>query len=119
MPRGDGTGPAGAGAMTGRGAGYCAGNDRPGFAVPGGGGRGFYNRGMGGFGRGGGRGYRNQFYATGTPGWARAGGFGAYPAYNPPTSEQEKDVLLRTADQLKAELNNIEKRLQEIETKND
>lgn len=32
MPRGDRTGPQGAGRMTGRGAGYCAGYDRPGFA---------------------------------------------------------------------------------------
>ncbi len=30
MPRGDGTGPQGMGSMTGRGAGYCAGFDRPG-----------------------------------------------------------------------------------------
>jgi hypothetical protein len=31
MPRGDGTGPAGMGPMTGWGAGYCAGNNAPGF----------------------------------------------------------------------------------------
>ena len=70
MPRGDGTGPRGMGPMSGRGAGYCAGYDMPGFGnqVPG---RGF---GMGvgrgaGF-SGGGRGWRNCFYATGLPGWA-------------------------------------------------
>jgi hypothetical protein len=34
MPRGDGTGPAGFGAMTGRAAGYCAGNPVPGFMNP-------------------------------------------------------------------------------------
>jgi len=34
MPRGDGTGPAGMGPMTGRAAGYCAGYDRPGFVNP-------------------------------------------------------------------------------------
>ncbi len=34
MPRGDGTGPAGMGSMTGRAAGYCAGYDRPGFMNP-------------------------------------------------------------------------------------
>ena len=38
MPRGDGTGPAGMGPMTGRGAGYCAGYGHPGFANPVGGG---------------------------------------------------------------------------------
>ena len=34
MPRGDGTGPMGNGSMTGRGAGYCAGYNVPGFANP-------------------------------------------------------------------------------------
>jgi len=39
MPRADGTGPMGMGAMTGRAAGYCAGSRVPGYAnpVPGGG----------------------------------------------------------------------------------
>jgi len=35
MPRGDGTGPAGMGPMTGRAAGYCAGYPVPGYANPG------------------------------------------------------------------------------------
>lgn len=34
MPRGDGTGPNGAGRMTGRGVGYCTGNNAPGYANP-------------------------------------------------------------------------------------
>lgn len=34
MPRGDGTGPAGMGPMTGRAAGYCAGYAVPGFMNP-------------------------------------------------------------------------------------
>lgn len=34
MPFGDGTGPMGRGPMTGRGAGFCAGAGRPGFANP-------------------------------------------------------------------------------------
>lgn len=64
MPRGNGTGPMGMGAMTGRGQGYCAGNNTPG-AVNGGGwtgqgrgsGMGFARgcRGAGGGGRGMGR----------------------------------------------------------------
>lgn len=37
MPQGNGTGPVGAGPMTGRGAGYCAGNNAPGWKIPGGG----------------------------------------------------------------------------------
>jgi hypothetical protein len=63
MPRGDGTGPMGYGPMTGRGAGYCAGYEVPGYmsqisrA-------GFGNRGCGFGGFGGGRGRRNRFLAT-------------------------------------------------------
>jgi hypothetical protein len=34
MPRGDRTGPAGMGPMTGRAAGYCTGNNTPGFMNP-------------------------------------------------------------------------------------
>lgn len=43
MPQGNGTGPVGNGPMTGRGAGYCAGNNAPGWMSGGGGGmqRGF------------------------------------------------------------------------------
>jgi len=50
MPFGDGTGPRGMGPMTGRGAGYCAGLGRPGFAntIPGRRGVGFgWRRGYG------------------------------------------------------------------------
>lgn len=61
MPRGNGTGPMGAGPMTGRRLGTCAGNNAPGYAMGGGGlghgmGRGmgrrmgFRNRGFGGCG---------------------------------------------------------------------
>ena len=35
MPRGDQTGPMGMGPMSGRGAGFCAGYDAPGYAYPG------------------------------------------------------------------------------------
>ena len=52
MPGGDGTGPMGYGPMTGRGMGYCAGFDRPGFASPG------FGRG-----RGMGRGLRRMAFA--------------------------------------------------------
>ncbi|MHC4199744.1 MAG: DUF5320 domain-containing protein, partial [Planctomycetota bacterium] len=44
MPRGDGTGPAGTGPMTGRAAGFCAGYPVPGFMNPTPG-RGFAGRG--------------------------------------------------------------------------
>lgn len=98
MPAGNRTGPQGMGPRTGRGAGYCAGYDSPGFAnqrFGGGFGRGF-GRGM--FGRRGfsGRGFRNWFHAMGHPGGMP---YGAYPGTYPPTapapmtSEQEQDAL--------------------------
>ncbi len=66
MPGGDGTGPGGMGPMTGRAAGYCAGYSVPGFMNP------IPGQGSWGWGRGGGWGRRNLFYATGLPGWQRA-----------------------------------------------
>ncbi len=68
MPRGDGTGPNGLGSMTGRAAGYCGGYSAPGFMNA------AFRCGLG---RGGGRGLRRGFWATGIPGWARFPGFAA------------------------------------------
>ena len=98
MPRGDGTGPRGMGAMTGRAAGDCAGLGMPDSAKP------APERGFGiGFGRcGGGRGscgrgsvghgWRHRFYATGQPGWMR---FGSYVTpYGYPASYQKPDPSL-------------------------
>ncbi|MFA4973975.1 MAG: DUF5320 domain-containing protein [bacterium] len=114
MPRGDGTGPMGAGPMTGRGEGFCVGYDMPGYTNAGplcGYGRGVRRgRGIG----GGGRGWRHMYYATGQPGWMR---FGGYPApYAKPDPEAEKSFLKDQADALQAELDSIKKRLSEIET---
>ena len=116
MPGGDGTGPIGMGPMTGRAAGYCAGHSVPGYANPAPG-RGF-GRGFGG--RGGGWGRRNRFYATGMPGWARAGAglpaWGGYPPYGaPPTREQELDVLKGQAEYFGDALDDIKKRIEELE----
>ena len=69
MPGGDHTGPMGQGPQTGRGLGYCAGFDQPGWANPGLGRRG-QGRGMG-MGFGAGRGWRHRFFATGLTGWQR------------------------------------------------
>lgn len=131
MPRGDRTGPMGMGPMTGRAAGYCAGFDTPGFQnpVPGRGfgmgfgrGRGARGRGCGFGGGGGGRGWRNMFYATGQPGWMRSGVHAqpaGYPqaAYSNADPESEKQILLRQAEALQAELDQIRKRLDALETK--
>jgi hypothetical protein len=119
MPRGDGTGPAGMGPMTGRAAGFCAGYPVPGFMNPVGG------RGYWGWGRGRGRGFRHMYYATGVPGWARAG-FG-YPAWggfsgsNVPypaqevTAEQELQGLKQQAEYFQGALEEIKKRIGQLE----
>ncbi|HEY59296.1 MAG TPA: DUF5320 domain-containing protein [Anaerolineae bacterium] len=108
MPAGDRTGPSGKGPMTGRQAGFCSGYTAPGYANPIG--RGF---GMGqGRGRGGGYGWRNQFFATGQPFWAR---FGYAP--NPPSPEQEAEMLRSQEKGLKEQLDAINKRLSDLEKK--
>ena len=121
MPGGDRSGPMGMGPMTGRAAGYCAGYDAPGYAssVPG---RGFglgWGRGWRG---GGGRGWCRGFYATGLPGWLRSGYGPAWgqPMYAAPyapevTREQEIEALRGQAEFFKQALDNISKRLEEIE----
>lgn len=128
MPRGDGTGPWGMGSMTGRGAGFCAGYGMPGYANPVGG-RGFggWGRGGGGgrgrgfWGRGGGRGWRHMYWATGMPGWARFGpavgpGAGA-PWYGPAMSKSEEvEVLKQQAEYFKGNLEDIQKRLEALES---
>ena len=95
MPRGDGTGPAGAGPMTGRAMGYCSGYDAPGFANAC-------------FGRGRGRGFRRRTF------WR------AYPAYSPypaePLSKEERKKMLE--DERKAieeELKTVEQEIKELE----
>ena len=126
MPAGDGTGPMGLGPMTGRAAGYCAGYSVPGYMnpIPG---RGFWGRGWG-RGRGRGRGWRNWFYATGMTGWQRTGmGMPAYGNVGPyvgpmaapfatePSQEQEVEVLKQQAEYFKNALDDINKRLEEIQ----
>jgi len=101
MPRGDGTGPAGMGPMTGRAAGFCAGYSVPGYMNPVGG------RGYWGWGRGGGWGRRNWYYATGLPGTPFAPGLSA---------QQELDSLKGQAEYLEDSLDGIKKRIEELES---
>ncbi len=133
MPGGDRTGPMGMGSMTGRAAGFCAGYDAPGYAnaLPGRGfGRGFRGRGWRGGGRGwggGGRGWRHMYYATGLPGWMRFGyspGWAAWQAGpwdygatapGPMPRDQEMQMLKDHAEALKAELDQISARIEELE----
>ena len=93
MPRGDSTGPNGMGSMTGRGMGFCAGFNAPGFMNPG-------------FGRG--RGFGRGFA------W-RARAF--QPVIQEPaviTEKQEKQLLEQELGQIKTEMQEIQKRLKEI-----
>ncbi|MBL7114793.1 MAG: DUF5320 domain-containing protein [Kiritimatiellae bacterium] len=94
MPRGDGTGPLGMGPMTGRAAGYCAGNFAPGR----------------GFGRGPGR----RWFS------ARAGQstWGDYPSYGTTTTtKQESNALKGQAQYLSGALEYIKQRIEELDTK--
>ena len=77
MPNRDGTGPMGYGPMTGGRRGFCAG------ASP--------------FPGGGGRGWRNQFYATGLTGWQRAA---QADAQAPAPMGDSPDALARVEDKL-------------------
>jgi len=124
MPRGDGTGPLGLGPMTGRAAGFCAGYPVPGYMnpIPG---RGFWGWGRGWFGRGGGRGFRHWYYATGLPGWVRASlGYPAFGGWVNPflfpygaeiTPKQEADILKKQAEALEKELEDIRSRIETLE----
>ncbi|MBN1854842.1 MAG: DUF5320 domain-containing protein [Pirellulales bacterium] len=107
--------------MTGRAAGYCAGYTVPGFMNPVPGGF-FWDRGCGG-----GRGWRNWFYATGSPGWQRAGLglLGVGGVYTAPfawpfvsaiiSTEQKRELLKRQMEYLTSTLGDIKKRLDELE----
>ncbi|TFG24054.1 MAG: hypothetical protein EU529_05490 [Promethearchaeota archaeon] len=123
MPRGDGTGPWGQGSMTGRGLGYCAGYNTPGYTKgPGMGlGRGWSSRSRFGIGR-------NLAWRRG---WGRGvGGFGSYrtPIYLPSTMpqpivpenqlnmlKQEKQFLQSEMERIKNGLGDISKRIEELE----
>lgn len=118
MPRGDRTGPMGAGPRSGRSAGFCSGFDRPGYAnaeIPGGArmGMAFRQRGWSGGSAAGGRGRRHRYFATGGPGRMY---LGAYPAPAQPFDpELEKASLKNRSRALQSELDAIKKRLEEIE----
>jgi len=116
MPRGDRTGPVGMGPMTGRGAGFCAGYAVPGYMNPGigFGGRRFFGRGM----RGGGRGWRNMYYATGLPFWGRNADYMSAPFQTSEADpEHEVRFLKDQATYFQSTLDQINKRITELEDK--
>ena len=119
MPRGDGTGPGGLGPMTGRALGYCAGYSTPGYTK---------GPGMGlGRGRGGGRGWGR---GRGL-GYGRGWGYG-YPVYGAPmtytptyapyapgvapqiSSENQLTMLKREKDYLDSEMKGVKSALDDI-----
>ncbi len=116
MPSGDGRGPNGAGPMTGRGAGFCAGYSTPGYANPTRGG-GYYGYGRGG--RGGGRGWRNSPYGApygrGFRGAPYQPQYSQYPQYDY-SAESELQMLKAQAEMIKKETESINQRIKELES---
>ncbi|HOL21348.1 MAG TPA: DUF5320 domain-containing protein [bacterium] len=114
MPFGDGTGPLGLGAMTGRAAGYCAGYGVPGYANP------YIGVGFG-RGIGFGRGFGRRWF------WRRAALYGyplpygtVPPAIDPyavwrVSPEEEKNLLLEHTKMLEEQLAEMKKRIAELE----
>jgi hypothetical protein len=105
MPGGDRTGPQGEGPRTGRGLGYCADNDQPGYASPQQGqGFGFRRWGRGNRGS---RGWRNRLNAGFWPGRGR-GGIDIY------SDAQDQDV-----GSLKAQMQELQNTLKEVQNRLD
>ncbi len=125
MPGGDRTGPGGLGPRTGRALGYCAGYDAPGYTRGIGWGRGGgfgrgYGRGFGrGYGRGYGRGwgYRDSYYVPYAPA-------PVYAPAQPLTSsdqlnmlKQEKEYLDSEMKGMQSAIEDISRRISELESK--
>jgi len=106
MPGGNRTGPAGMGPMTGRGAGFCAGYNTPGYSHP------VVGRGMG-MGRGRGMGL-GRGMGRGFGGW---GGFGyaAPPVAQTLTGEQELEGLKGQAEYIESSLDQIKARIEALQ----
>jgi hypothetical protein len=114
MPGGDRTGPMGMGAMSGRGAGACAGNINPAFM----------NVTMGrGQGRGFGRGVSQGGFGAGCrggrcgPNGAGRGGIGGFGRrYASFSQVDEKEILVNQERVLKIELESVSNRLASLES---
>jgi len=118
MPRGDRTGPWGAGPMTGRAAGYCAGYPVPGYMNP----IPRYGRGWGrGGGRGRGRGFGRGWWGY-PPQYPSPMQYAYPPQTYPPATptqspKQEIGALENYKKELEAERADLEQEMNEIETR--
>ncbi len=122
MPGGDRTGPNGAGPMTGRAAGYCAGYAVPGYENPACG----YGRrgGRRGYGRGRGRGFGRGWYGNPPVTVVPPVPQQAYVPVTQPIPEQEivtlenyqKNLTAEKAD-LEQEMEGVKARIEELKTK--
>lgn len=102
MPRGDGTGPAGTGPMTGGGRGFCGTGSSP---------RRFFGFGRGSGRGGGGRGWRNWFHATGLTRWQREAQFGPVAGGR----EEQISAMKEEVGTLEVQLEDLRKRISELE----
>jgi len=107
MPRGDGSGPAGMGPMTGRAAGFCAGYNAPGYMNPHGGRMGA------GFGRGRGRWWGASYPAAGLGTWSPP--YGGYPYAPSYSTDQEKEALQNQVKFFEDQLSALRERIEELE----
>ena len=111
MPGYDGTGPSGGGPMSGWGRGYCKTSGAFGF------------RGTNRFCRPGsihgrGRGFRNIYWQTGRPLWARRGTDSWDPYRRPVVSnESEIEILNDEAENLKKDLEAVQERIKNLKRK--
>jgi hypothetical protein len=125
MPGGDRTGPRGLGSRTGRGLGYCAGYDTPGYIRgPGmgfargwrrGGGRG-YGQGYW-YGRGRGWGYRTPIYEPVYPSYPLGVVQKITPENQLTILKQEKEYLESEMNGMKGAIDDISKKIEELEKK--
>lgn len=118
MPGGDRTGPRGAGPMTGRAAGYCAGFEGPGSMNPGVGRGGGFGAGRGfGFGRGWGRGLGRGRGAGGAWGWRwRAFPSSAFPSESAPAPQTDANSLAEVLERMRTELADMRARIEQLES---
>ncbi len=112
MPGGDRTGPRRLGSMTGRGLGYCAGYDTPGFAKGSGMGRGR------GWGQGRGRGYgRGMDWGYGPPIYKPTYAPYASRTVQPMNSEYQLTRLKQEKEYLELEMKGMKNTIEEISKK--